>query len=119
MTADQHPISRLDALFSPERLRQNWEMKTAPVLELPQVSFNLDIHNRYHGLQQSITKKFPDASRLSEKFNEVIDAINCAFPLDGTAAACVDVGPKEAVVALLEELEELLWAMDLSLMGQG
>jgi len=116
MTADKPMTSRFDELFSPERLRQNWQMTTAPVFEPPQASFNLDIHARYHELQRLISEKFPDAARLSVKFDELVGTINQAFPLDDTAP---DGTAKETAISLLEQLEELLWALDLSLEEQG
>lgn len=106
--------SRLDELFSPERLRQNWQMQITPVLEPTQVASNLDIHAKYDELQRLIGKKFPDVSRLSARFDALTETINHTFPLDATTDP-VDAKQKETIVSMLEQLETLLWAMDLSL----
>ncbi|MGZ4953768.1 MAG: hypothetical protein ACXV8Q_01535 [Methylobacter sp.] len=106
--------SRLEELFSPDRLRQNWQMNIAPVFKpIPNAS-NRDIHANYHELQQLIGDKFPDVSRLSVRFDDLTEAINHTFPLDA-AIEPVDDKSKEAIVVMLEQLETLLWAMDLSL----
>lgn len=119
MTAEKRLTSRLDDLFSPEKLRRNWQIKALPVLESPQISVNIDIHNQYYELQHLISKKYPGAFRLAETFNELSEAINRAFPLGDTSTECVDAKSKEAVIVLLEQLEELLWALDLSQQGGG
>lgn len=118
MKTESCTTSRLDELFSPERLSQNWPMKTTPLLEPMQVSSNLDIHVNYQKLQCLIAKKFPDVSRLSGRFDELTEEINQIFPLD-FGADPVDVESKQAIVIMLEKLEELLWALDLSKRGQG
>lgn len=109
--------SRLEELFSAERLRQNWQSKVIAVPESVQNKRNLDIHARYRELQRLIAKKFSDTSRLSGRFDELTEQINQTFPLDATADSS-DVKSKESTVLMLEQLEELLWALDLSLRAQ-
>ena len=106
--------SRLDELFSPERLDENWQTKIMPVLELPQISYNSEIHANNQELQRLVEKKFPDISRLSGNFDELTEHINQNFPLDA-ATDTATAKSKQAVVFMLEQLEELLWALDLSL----
>lgn len=106
--------SRLDELFSPDRLRQNWQKPVTPTATPVQNAPTLVIHSQYHELQRLIAEKYPDASRLTVNFAELTEQINRAFPLD-TDSAPVELEQKEAIVSLLEALEELIWAMDLSL----
>lgn len=102
--------SRLDELFSPDRLRQNWEMQLTP--EPPPIAHNLEIQAQYDKLLRLIGEKFPDVSRLSGRFDELSEKINRTFPLDATVSP-VDAEQKETIVDMLEQLEELLWAMSL------
>lgn len=106
--------SRLDELFSPDRLRQNWQRPVAPTLPPVQNTPNVNIHNQYHELQHLIAEKYPDAHRLSVKFAELTEQIDSAFPLDADSLPAEN-DQKDTIVSLLEELEELIWAMDLSL----
>ncbi|MDO9168024.1 MAG: hypothetical protein Q7U18_02855 [Methylobacter sp.] len=106
--------SRLDELFSPDRLRQNWPMKITSALEPKQAASHLKIRANYDELQCLIGKNFPDVSRLSARFDALTEAINQAFPADATTDPA-DAQQKEAIVVMLEQLETLLWAMDLSL----
>ncbi|MDO9270205.1 MAG: hypothetical protein Q7T96_13950 [Methylobacter sp.] len=105
--------SRLDELFAPERLRQNWQINTTAVLEPPQVASNLDIHAKYDELQRLIGEKFPDVSRLSGRFEALTETINHTFPLEAVTPP-VDAKSKETLVGMLEQLEALLWAMDMA-----
>lgn len=106
--------SRLDELFSPDRLRQNWPMKIMPALEPNQAASHLKIRANYAELQRLAAKRFPDISRLSGRFEALTEAIDHTFPVDATADS-VDAQQKEAIVVMLEQLETLLWALDLSL----
>ena len=108
--------SRLDELFSPERLRQNWQSASAPAIVPPQHSVNLTIYRQYLELQRLITKKFPDTSVLSDTLKDLSAEIDIAFGLDATLPA--DALQKATIVGMLEVLEELLWAMDLSQQGK-
>lgn len=105
--------SKLDELFSPDRLRQNWQVKTTPIIEPSCIESNLDIHTEYHKLRQLIGEKIQDISCLSGRFDELTEKISHAFPLDITLHPG-DAKQKEAIVVLLEQLETLLWAMELS-----
>lgn len=108
--------SRLEELFSPDRLRQNWERPVTPAIEPTQNTVNLDIHAQYLKLQRLITEKYPEASWLSATFESLTEKINLAFGLDATEPP--DVKQKELIVSLLEELEELLSALDLPRWGE-
>jgi len=105
--------SRLDELFSPDRLRQNWQLQIIPVPQPAQLALNLDIQTTYHELQRLVTERFLYADRLSVKFDELTEEIRQTFPLDATIPM-VDAKQKEAIVSMLEQLEDLLWAMDLA-----
>ncbi|UOA10467.1 hypothetical protein [Methylobacter sp. S3L5C] len=109
--------SRFDELFSPDRLRQNWQQQVIPVLQPAQLELNLDIQTTYHELQRLVAERFLDAGRLSVKFDELTEEIKQTFPLDATVLA-VDAKQKEAIISMLEQLEELLWAMDLAKGGK-
>jgi hypothetical protein len=105
--------AKLDALFSPDRLRQNWQNALVPVTVPAQNKINLTIHSQYLELQRLISEKFSNTSCLSETLNNLTAEIDLAFSLDATALP-VDAKQKDTIVGLLEILEELLWAMDLS-----
>ena len=99
-------------LFSPDRLRQNWQSPVVPVTELPQNHTNLCINSQYLELQRLVTEKFSDASWLSGKLADLTEKIDLSFGLDVIVPA--DTEQKEVIVGMLEELEELLWTMELS-----
>ena len=105
--------SRLDELFSTDRLRQNWQMPAAPVAKPEQFSANFEIHAHYQELHRLMGEKFSDLSRLSSLFETLTREIDRLYPLDASSSPA---GPKDGdgIVALLEQLEELIWAMDLS-----
>ena len=105
--------SRLDEIFSPGRLRQNWEIQTKPVLEPARSTLNRAIQAKYHELRQLVDATFPDTSRLTGRFSELTENINQLFPPEEISAS-VDIKQKEAIVEMLEQLEELLWALGLS-----
>ncbi|NOQ35102.1 MAG: hypothetical protein GQ569_04315 [Methylococcaceae bacterium] len=104
--------SKLDELFSPDRLRQNWQNSLVPVVAPLENIANSNIHNQYLKLHNLITDKFPDIPLLlSEKLEDLNKNIESIFDVNTTAPA--DVGQKDIIMTLLEELEETLWAMEL------
>jgi len=105
--------SRLDEIFAPGRLRQNWEIQIKPALEPTQATLNRAIQAKYHEARQLIDATFPDTSRLAGILSELTENINQSFPAEGVAGA-VDDKQKAAIVEMLEQLEELLWALGLS-----
>jgi hypothetical protein len=104
--------ARLDELFSPDRLRQNWQMQITLVPQPTQTALNSDIQSIYHDLQRLVAERFMDTDCLSVKFDELTEEIKQTFPLDVTTAK-VDAKQKEVIVGMLEQLENLLWAMSL------
>lgn len=111
--------ARLEELFSPDKLRQNWQSPCMPVVIVPsQNKVNLSIYNHYLELQRLITEKFPDAgSLLADTFNNLTTEIDFSFRPNTASYSGADAKQKAAIIGLLEELEELLWAIHLS--GQG
>lgn len=108
--------SRFDELFSPDRLRQNWQSSFPPaVIAPPQNAANLSIHVQYLQLQRLVAEKFPDADKLSVIFQNLTREIERTFGMNATVSA--DDKQKQAIVSMLEELEELLSAMDLPRWG--
>jgi hypothetical protein len=104
--------TQLDELFSPERLRQHWQNSLLPVVKPPVNSPPVTIQAQYQHLERLIHQQFPDAWRLSTQLAELSEKITANFSVD--ASGCVTEAQKQFIVALLEELEELLWAMDLA-----
>jgi hypothetical protein len=105
--------AKLDALFSPDRLRQNWQNSVAPVIVPAQNKINLTIYNQYLELQRLITEKFSNTDSVSDLLKNLTAEIELAFSLEATALPA-DAKQKDIIIELLETLEELLWAMDLS-----
>lgn len=103
--------SRLDELFSPDRLRRNWQASWKPEPESPQLARNVDIQAQYRHLLDLIAETFPDTSHLAVLFDEINQSIVANFPPE--AALEVVDGEKRRMVELLEQLEELLWALSL------
>ncbi|MFA5984963.1 MAG: hypothetical protein WC782_13180 [Methylococcaceae bacterium] len=103
---------RLDDIFTPDKLRKNWQLPTPIASEPTQLAVNVAIHSKYQELLQLIAQTYPDTSRLSGRFTELTEQIEQSFPKDA-AAEQVDGKQKMAVVDLLEQLEELLWALGL------
>ena len=110
--------SRLDEIFSSDRLRQNWQMQIKPAHEPTRIALNLEIQAKYHELQRLIDEEFPDTSRLAIIFAELAEKINQTFPLEVTSGL-VDAKQKEVIIEMLEHLEELLWAMGLPQGDEG
>ncbi|GEM_PF-1034251 len=104
---------RLDELFSPDRLRQNWQSPLPPPINPAPTGPNFEIHALCLRLMGLIQVRFKDATPLSSPLDEIKSQVEQAFPLVAQAAAA-EAGQKEGIVALLEQLEELLWAMELS-----
>ena len=105
--------SRLDDLFSAESLRQNWQRQVEPDNTPLSIALNLAIHAKYQNLQHLLVKKYIDISCLSVNFDELTEAINQAYPLEGDDLA-VEAKDQEGLVSLLEQLEALVWALSLS-----
>ena len=91
-------------------------MQITPVSQPTQIALNSDIQSTYDELQRLVSERFPDADRLSVKFDELTEEIKQTFPLDVTTAK-VDAKQKEVIVGMLEQLETLLWAMSLAKKG--
>jgi len=106
--------SRFDELFSAENLRQNWQRQVVPDHKLAPIVLNTAIHAHYEKLQQLLIEKYIDISCLSVNFDELTAAINQTYPLEG-GRSVVEAKDKEQIVGMLEQLEELVWAMSLSL----
>lgn len=77
------------------------------------MALNLKIQAKYQKLLQLVDNTFPDSARLSQRFAELTEQIDQTFPKDATACP-VDAKQKEALVEMLEQLEELLWALGLA-----
>ena len=105
--------TRIDELFSTENLRQNWQGQVVPDHKLAPILLNRVIHAQYQKLQQLLIEKYVDISCLSVNFDELTEAINQTYPLQGDGVI-VDAKAKEQIVRLLEQLEALVWAMSLS-----
>ncbi len=105
--------SRLDELFSAEKLRENWHRPVLPEYKPEPIALNLAVHAHYQKLQQLLIAKYSDISCLSVNFDELTDAINQAYPLEGVNPL-LDAEEKQRIVGLLEHLENLIWAMSLS-----
>ena len=105
--------SRFDELFSAENLRQNWQRKVVPEHKLAPIVLNGAIHAQYQKLQQLLVRKYEDISCLSVNFDELTEAINQTYPLEGPSLV-VEAKDKERLVSMLEQLETLVWAMSLS-----
>lgn len=107
--------SRLDELFSPEKLRQNWQSSSVSELVSSTDNANLNIQSQYLQLQRLVAENFTDAAKLTVIFQNLTDAIELAFGPD--AKTPVDAKQKQVIISMLEELEELLSAMDLPRWG--
>lgn len=105
--------TRIDELFSTENLRQNWQRPVVPDHKLAPIVLNRAIHAQYQKLQQLLIEKYIDISCLSVNFDELTEAINKTYPLQGDSVI-VDAKAKAQIVSLLEQLEASVWAMSLS-----
>jgi hypothetical protein len=105
--------SKFDELFSTEKLNQNWQERGAADKELDVIQKNRVMHNKFHQLQQLLVEKYGDISCLSLKIGELTEIINHNYPLNNTIVV-LDIKEKERIVSLLEQLEDLIWAMSLS-----
>jgi phosphoglycolate phosphatase-like HAD superfamily hydrolase len=105
--------SRIDELFSAENLRQNWQRQIISDNDPLPIALNRAIHAKYQKLQQLLVRKYEDISCLSVNFDELTEAINQTYPLEGPSLV-VEAKDKERLVSMLEQLETLVWAMSLS-----
>lgn len=103
--------SRLEQLLSPDKLRQNWQGSGPSEIAPLQNTVNLPIQQQYRELLRLIAERFPDTSILSTNLAVLSEQLNLAFGVATVVPA--DPKQKEAIVGLLEELEELLSAMEL------
>ena len=103
--------SRLDEIFSPDRLRRNWQAQWTPEPAPPLVARNAEIQAHYRQLLNLIAATFPDTSHLDVLYDEIDQGIGSSFPIE--AEQEVDEAEKRRIVDLLEQLEDLLWAQSL------
>jgi hypothetical protein len=105
--------SRLDALFSISKLQKNWEGPSKPAFDL----FNVDSYSmisvKFNELNSLINKFYIDKSRLSVKLDELNDKIS-QLVLVNEQKLNIDDKQKIIVIEMLDQLDELLWAMELS-----
>ena len=105
--------SRLDALFSIGKLQKNWEVPSKPAFD----SFNIDpeslISVKFNELNSLINKFYTDKSRLSVKLDQLNDKIS-QLVLVNAQKLNIDDKEKTIVIEMLDQLDELLWAMELS-----
>jgi hypothetical protein len=106
-------ISKFDELFSTEKLNQNWQAKGLVDKELLVIEKNKLIHIKFEKLQQLLVEKYGDISCLSVKISELTEIIAHHYPLNN-AVVMLDIKEKERVICLLEQLEDLIWSMSLS-----
>lgn len=105
--------SRLDDIFDPGKLRQNWQTPAKPAAASAQLTANLEIINKYREFLRLIEEKFPESSSLlSVNFTEFQLLLEQVYPLDAEAKPANDK-QKQTLVDKLEQLEELLWALHL------
>jgi uncharacterized protein with von Willebrand factor type A (vWA) domain len=105
--------SRLDALFSINKLQKNWEGPSKPAFDL----FNIDpdslTSSKFKELDSLINKFYIDKSRLSVKLDELNDKIS-QLVLVNAQKLNIDDKEKTRVIEMLDQLDDLLWAMELS-----
>ena len=102
---------QIDEIFSPDRLRDNWKKSLSPVIVETRNIFNINIHRQYSKLQCLISENYTGFPHLlPDAMKYLTDKIDLMFDINKTTPA--DAGQID-VVLLLEELEELLWAMEL------
>jgi hypothetical protein len=103
--------SNFDQLFSPERLNQRWQMPVETQVVLPQAASDSTIYAQYHELLSLFAEKFPQDERLSGRFEQLTAMIEQAYGQN--ASHEVDSELKASIIGMLEDLEELIWAMEL------
>ena len=105
--------SRLDALFSINKLQKNWDGPSKPAFDL----FNIDpdslISLKFNELHSLINKFYIDKSRLSVKLDDLNDKIS-QLVLVNAQKLNIDDKEKTIVIEMLDQLDDLLWAMELS-----
>lgn len=108
--------ARLDDLFSPDRLRRNWYTPWTPPSESPQLAKNAAIHAQYQQLLGLIAETFADRSAIAVLLDAINSHLASHFPLDN--AEVVDDEQKHQLVDLLQQLDDLLWALSLPMGSQ-
>lgn len=103
--------SRIDELFSPDKLRGNWQNLPASTQAAPENTTNQAIMAQYLHLQKLVNEKFADADKLTVIFQNLSAEIEDSFGVE--ALTPVNGKQKQVIVNMLEELEELLSALDL------
>lgn len=109
--------SRLDELFDPDRLRRHWQQPAAPVAEAAPSGPNAAVHAQYRELLALLAAHYPDTTALPALLAEAEAALAEAFPEDapGETASPAQRG---AALAVLERLEDIVWALDLAKAGR-
>lgn len=105
--------SRLDALFSISNLQENWRSPSKSAFD---VSYNKPdslISVKFNELTFLINKFYIDRSRLSVKLDELNDKISQIVSVSEQKIT-IDDKEKTIVLEMLDQLDGLLWAMELS-----
>lgn len=105
--------SRLDALFSISNLQENWRSPSKSAFD---VSYNKPhslISVKFNELTFLINKSYIDRSRLSVKLDELNDKISQIVSVSEQKIT-IDDKEKTIVLEMLDQLDGLLWAMELS-----
>lgn len=105
-------VADLDEFFSPERLRGNWLSPVSPVSRP-----NAGVLSAYLELLRQIDLRFPGETRLAVLLDELAAQMSVAFPPDAVMSVA-DADQRQAIAALLEQLEELLWALQLPVLQE-
>ncbi len=102
----------LEALFSPDRLQQNW---LQPEPTSPKAHSMSMVLSQYLEVQSLIHTTYPDANQLDFLLLELTNQIEQAFQHTTVSATTKQ---KQHIVSLLEQLEELLWVINLPQRGK-
>lgn len=105
--------SRLYALFSISNLQENWHSPSKSAFD---VSYNKPdslISVKFNELTFLINKFYIDRSRLSVKLDELNDKISQIVSVSEQKLT-IDDKEKTIVLEMLDQLDGLLWAMELS-----
>lgn len=106
--------SKFDEYFSCEKLCNNWKDGLHKDKALIEINNSVIINDKYFKLKNLLNKKYDDISSLNANIFEIEEAINKFYSPDNKYLF-VDKKEKEYIVFLLEQLEELVWAMELSI----
>lgn len=109
--------ARLDELFSPDRLRLNWQSPEPPQPP-PLAGPNQEIHNQWQQVRQSLSQRFGDHAVLAVLLDGIEAQIIQAYP-PSEAGGAVDPPTQADLLIQLEALEETVWALELSQTGRG